>query len=346
MAALHRAFVANRDASFAISGCVCHGPPGSGFHLATGLFDSDDAKFTYFFPPSSFAHHADVTARIGPWRPPETIKRPVDADLLLRAAAEGMKFVSTGEVTVHKFATGGRYLAYARHDSKEQELMARMMTERDFDSFVAQVIGRSRETNTFGLRYPDFTAVREGEYHERLGIARGLLRPRLLPLDGHAVMPQSDDRRALDWGRFTTERRRRLRWSGLNPRPKILIPYTSTGKTRLRFMICDASDDDVIEKIRLAINGVSTPFQVWRRSGRKRRAVLQCKVRLPTDDYSIVEFDLAGGMPLEDLVRSVAGRPERIALGEISLRPGRVTPRGMAGLAARAARVFQRLTKH
>src|SRR5262249_6600264 len=115
-------------------------------------------------------HRADVTNVIGPWGVAQAIKQPVDADLLLRAAAAGTAFVSTGAITVHKFATGSRYLAYARQDSQEQALMARMMVEPDFDAFVAAVVARARAMGTFGLRYPDFANVAEGEHHRQLGI--------------------------------------------------------------------------------------------------------------------------------------------------------------------------------
>lgn len=346
LAALHQAFAASPDASFAISGCVCYGPPGSGHHLVTGLFESDEARFKFFFPPSSFAHRIDVTSRIGPWAVAGAIKRPVDADLLLRAAEGGMTFVSTGEITVHKFATGGRYLAYAKQSSTEQELIARMMAERTLGPLVEQVVARSREIDTFGLRHPDYTKVAEGEYHQRLGIIRGILRPPLLPLDGHAVMLQDDDIRSLDWGRFAIEGTRRVRWSSLNPRPKILLPFTAGGTTRLRFMICDTSDDDVIGKVRLSVNGVPTASRIWNQNGRMRRAVLQCEASLPPGDYTIIEFDLTGGMPLEELVWFVGGRPERIALGEITLRPEQAAQRGVIGFAARVAKVVQGLTKH
>lgn len=350
LAALRRVFVEAPGASFAVSGCVCYGPPGSGFHMVTGLFDSDEAKFKYFFPPSSFAHKADVIARIGPWKAPETMKRSVDADLLLRGAEAGLLFASTGEITVHKFAAGGRHLSYTRHGSEEQELIARMMPEPGFGTFVAGVVARARETGRYGLKYPDYERVPAGHYHTELITSKGILRPALLPLDGKAVMPQSDDNRSLDWRPITMTRRRRIRWSGPNPRPRLLIPFHAAGRTRLRFVIYDASDQDVIGKIRLTVNQVATPWRFCRHEQGSRQGIIECLAELPGSNHTVVEFDLSGGASLEELLRAVAGRPERIALGEIHLRPRAAAPGRRLALHAawqtRIADAFRQLTKH
>jgi glycosyltransferase involved in cell wall biosynthesis len=345
LAALQRTFLAHADAWVVASGCVCYGPPGSGRHLVTGLFSGDEAKLQFFFPPSSFAHRVELTRAIGPWRAPDTVKPPVDADLLLRAAHAGLAFTSTGEITVHKFATGGRYLAYAKQDSQEQALTLRMMAEPGFDAFVAELLAHAERTGTVGLRYPDYTSVAEGHHHRQITITRGIRRPPIANLDGHAIMLPDPNSRGYDWNPPRWSAGRWACWSGANPRPKMLIPFTARGATRIRFGIHDASDDQVIPGIRLKINGESVQARIRRNAGQPRRAVLQCEAHLPATDPTIAELDLTGGTALEHLVRCVTGRPERIALAAVSLRPEQGNPGIVARAGLRARAILERLTK-
>jgi glycosyltransferase involved in cell wall biosynthesis len=345
LAALQRTFLAHPDAWVAASGCICYGPPGSGRHQVSGLFSGDEAKFQFFFPPSSIAHRAELTRTIGPWRAPDTVKAPVDADLLLRAAHAGLTFASTGEISVHKFATGGRYLAYAKQDSQEQTLTLRMMAEPGFESFVAEILAHAARMGTVGLRYPDFANVAEGYHHEQITIVRGIRRPPIARLDGHAVMPPDNDVRGIDWEPPRMSAGRQVRWSGPNPRPKLLIPFTARGRTRVRFAIHDASADHVIEGIRLKINAEPVQTRIRESTEQQRRAVLECEAHLPATDPTIAELDLTGGTALEDLVRCVTGRPERIALAAVSLRPEQGNPGILARTGLRARTILERLTK-
>lgn len=333
LAALAQAYRADPEASFAVSGCIYYGPPGSGYHLVSGMFDDEEVKFTDFFPPSSFSHRREVTTEIGGWRVSEEIRATVDADLLLRAAKAGMRFVSTKRITVHKFAAGLRYLSYAMPDCEEQRLVLSMMAQPGFDDLVSAVLARSRATGLFmGLKYPDFDIVSPGFYHDLSRTGKGILRPPLVPLAGKAVMPQDDDVRPLDWGIVNRSGDRLFRWSGPNPRPRLLLPFTAPGRTQLSFVIHDASDAEVLDTLHLKVNGVVAPWQFRRRNGSGRRAVVEANAVLRAHDHSIVEFDLTGGTSLEDLFRCVDGWPVRIALGEVRLRPERrrwLRPLGM-----------------
>jgi glycosyltransferase involved in cell wall biosynthesis len=215
---------------FAVSGCIFYGPEGSGFHHVTGMFDARDAEETalqHFFPPSSLAHRRNVTDRIGPWRDPQTLQAPVDADFLLRAAAAGLRFGSTGQVTVHKFAAGHRYLSYLRPSSAEQSAMLRSL-ERSDGGWVARLVEDAKRTGQFMQRlHQDFSKFENGELARRNRLNKGLQRTPLRPLLSRTVIAPADDPRALDWYRM--ERDRNYRWSGPNPRPKIMIPYTGGG---------------------------------------------------------------------------------------------------------------------
>lgn len=325
LAAIHRVFTDNPDVGFAVSGCICYGPPGSGFHVVSGMFDGDEAKFTDFFPPSTFAHIREVPAIIGQWRAPTGIKAPPDCDFLLRAAAAGLRFASTGELTVHKCATGSRYLAYANPESDEQALFLRMMGSSSFDDFVAAVIAQTRKSGRYmALKYPDYGAVPDGHYHAQLEVGRGIARPPLVRLDGEAVVRQDDKARLVDWAGLVTRDGTAYRWSGVNPRPRMMLPLTGRGRTRMRFVVHGASDAGVLDKLRLSVNGEPVPWRFHRRHKSGKRGIVECHAELKADDYSVVEFDLTGGIPLEDLVRCADGRPERIALGDVRLRAAHV----------------------
>jgi Glycosyl transferase family 2 len=208
----------------AVSGCVYHGPEGSGVYWLTGVFAGDDAPFHDFFPPSSVAHRRLVPERIGMWHDPRSVAAPVDCEFLLRAANAGLCFRSTGKITVHKFAAGHRYLSYLRPRSDEQRAMLRSLDRLD-EGHLERLIETSRRDGlSVPVRYPDFRSYEDGRLFEDNRKNRGLSRPALRPLMGRTVIAQVDEPRGLDWyglehgpGPF--------RWSGPSPRPKILIPY-------------------------------------------------------------------------------------------------------------------------
>jgi len=79
-------FTAESGLHFAVSGAIFHMPSGIERPEVTGIFDDQSAKFSHFFPPSSFAHRRDVIAKIGGWRHPTEIKATVDCEILLKAA--------------------------------------------------------------------------------------------------------------------------------------------------------------------------------------------------------------------------------------------------------------------
>jgi glycosyltransferase involved in cell wall biosynthesis len=210
---------------FAVSGCVFHGPPGSETYFVTGLFTDGTAAGEHFFPPSSIAHRADVVERIGKWPEPQLTAAPVDCDFLLRAVRGGLRFASTRHVTVHKFAAGHRYLSYLRPSADEQDAMLRAL-DGNGDALTEDLIQRARRGGMFmSMRYPDFSQYEKGQLLEINRTNKGLRRPQLRRLTERIVFEQSAEPRALDW--HALEQGPRLfRWSGPNPRPKILLPLT------------------------------------------------------------------------------------------------------------------------
>ena len=143
----------------------------------------------------------------------------------MRAARAGLRFVSTGKITAHKFAAGHRYLSYLRPDCEEQRDMLRTLRvspQPDFDSIIqtAKRIGRFMTTG-----YAEFTSTEPGFNFQRNRQNKGINRPPLRPLRQATVIEPTDDLRALDWYQLEAGNRPH-RWSGPNPRSKILIPFT------------------------------------------------------------------------------------------------------------------------
>jgi glycosyltransferase involved in cell wall biosynthesis len=170
--AIRQTIDAHGAADVVVSGCIYHGPPGSGVYIVKGLFDAPDAALRHFCPPSLLAHRRDAALRIGGWRDPRAIKPPVDADFLLRAARAGLRFVSTARITVHKFAAGHRYLSYLRPGSDEQTAMLRAIAQNSVA--LDDVVAISRRSGLFMTgAYPDFEKLAVGSMSNRTGRTRG-----------------------------------------------------------------------------------------------------------------------------------------------------------------------------
>ncbi|HEX5211149.1 MAG TPA: glycosyltransferase [Pseudolabrys sp.] len=222
LAEMYRLAAGEGTADFAVSGCIFHGPPGSGTDRATGIFGDERAPFMHFYPPSSFAHRRDVVSRIGGWRDPGSIAAPVDYDFLQRAKRAGMRFAFTGRVTVHKFAAAQRYLSYLRQTDDEQRAALRAF-DAGGETSPSATAHLKRTGGFLTLRCLYFSRFKRGQIFGRNRAHRGLKLPPLRPLKQRAVVEQSDDPRGFDWHRLE---RGGLRWSGPNPRPRILIPFT------------------------------------------------------------------------------------------------------------------------
>ena len=233
------AVAANGAIDVAVSGCIYHGPPGSNIYQVNGLFNRSRAARRHFFPPSSIAHRRDLVDRIGWWRDPRLLSVPVDIDFQLRASRAGMRFASTGRVTVHKFAAGHRYLSYLRQSDEEQRahLAAGESEERN-----ARMAEEARRAGAF-MKPISFRVgwQEKGRLFRQNLSNKGLRRPPLRPLSQRVAIEQTAEPRALDW--YPLERGG-FRWSGPNPRPKILIPFTGE-RAHAALRILDMAPGDI-----------------------------------------------------------------------------------------------------
>ena len=231
---------------FAVSGCIYYGPINTDLYYVTGIFDWEEAPFDHFFPPSALAHRKSVIDRIGGWRDPCSIAAPVDCDFLLRAAHAGLRFSSTMHVTVHKFAAGHRYLCALRPSSDEQ--WTALNNSKIQDETLAEKIQKSRQQGHFMIMsYPDFSQFETAELYNQNRSNKGFNRPELKDLLGWAVIEQTGEPRALDWHHLE-HGARPYRWSGPNPKPKILIPYTSSRDVRIILCLPTISIDTPLRR--------------------------------------------------------------------------------------------------
>jgi hypothetical protein len=296
-----------------VSGTIYHMPPGVDRPQVTGIFTDESAKFSHFFPPSSFAHRRDVVDRIGAWRDAHEIKPPVDVELLLRATQAGLRFKSTMRITAHKFAAGHRYLSYVRHDSSEQESMLARVSEPGFDAYVEGLVDLSRATGGYmALRYRDFERYAPGQLASENAARKGVLRPPLVALRTQQIVPQPRAALALDWGKMQPNG---LRWAKLNPRPKLLIPFTAEGPAVVRMTLAH-EHPVVLQTLRLLANGESIPVRVGAAAqvSDHWQVVATFEVRLATDDYTMLELELEGD-------QIAKGETRGLGIGQIVIGP-------------------------
>ncbi len=108
-------------------------PEGSHYRELGGIFPWFGYKGAQGLPISGVLHRRDVIDRIGEWKDYRIVWRNPDVDFVFRAAEAGMKFVSTGEMTVFKFNSSIRKNCYIERPCVEQKsYIERIQREPDF----------------------------------------------------------------------------------------------------------------------------------------------------------------------------------------------------------------------
>jgi glycosyltransferase involved in cell wall biosynthesis len=310
---LHQCFVTDEHTDFAVSGCLMHGPPNSNHYRVTGIFDDDAAKFEHFFPPSSLAHKRAVVERIGYWPNPGETKAPVDADLLLRAAHAGLRFRSTGHVTAHKFTAAMRYLSYLRPASDEQQALLDLFRRGEAQGLVDHAVRNARDNGRFmSTKHEAYDTWKPGARHRVTMRSRGLEVPPLQPMGEGVTIEQTEAFAGLDW-QPPRQGVRRYRMSGVNPRPKLLIPVIHSNIAEFQVEVVKVTSRAVLKDMTISLNENQVPFRVWKSSDKSLLLIFEG--RLKPDDYSVLQFDL---IP-KDESRSV--KHGRIGVASIGIRP-------------------------
>jgi hypothetical protein len=313
---------------------VLHWPKGvPGAHV-TGLFSEDAEKHVHFFPPSTFAHRRAVADQIGHWRMPQETQAPVDADLLLRAAAAGVTFASTGRITVHKFAAAQRYLSYLCPSDEEQEAMLADMATPGHAERVAGWVAESRRVGGYmSLGYQDYAGLPPGELWRRNMARKGLAEAAVRPLGKGAVIRQEKLLCAFDW---VEEPQDGIRWTLHNPRPRLLVPFQARGAAVAELRAYHRKREG-LRRLSLTCNGQAVAAKRARLTKAKGlwQADFRVILRLKADGPTVLEFDLA-----PDQVLSAEGKG--IGIGTITIVPAAWWSGRERGLRARVARVLNR----
>lgn len=295
----------------AVSGCLFHAPSGSRMAWVTGLFEDDGTA--YFFPPSSLAHRREALALIGGWRDPATIAPPVDDDMLLRFAAAGRRFASTGEVTVHKFTAGHRYLSYLQPGSDEQAAMLRDPRLDEPGAWEDELALARANDGYMSPRGTTYAGIAPGEIFARSKQNRGLALARPRPLERREIVHQDRGARALDWHPLEAAAMP-FRWSGPNPRPKILIPFVRDGLARVTLRVVEYHGP--LSEITARAGGAALPVSVRDVAGEMS---LCMTLALRSAEHTVIELTTPSMFrPTDD--RADAPRLG-IAVGDIVVEP-------------------------
>ena len=224
-----------------------------------------------------------------------------------------MKFVSTGVITVHKFAAGHRYLSYLRVNSDEQRDMLAALINGTAPE-PAEIVKTAMEANTFMLTdSTDYEKTyKPGVVFETNRQNKGLSRPPLSPLNKRTIIRQTHEARALDWQGFA-HKRPEFRWSGPNPRPKILIPYTGQ-----RAHITLEALTKNLSELTMYVEDRRVESRI--RKGLFGKSRIRAEIPLKADDYTVLTLDKPT-VPLSSLHKGKDDRPVGVAIANIVLDP-------------------------
>jgi glycosyltransferase involved in cell wall biosynthesis len=107
-------------ADFASSLVEMIGPPGSNFRLVTGIYPRQGYDGKQGLTIAGVMHRREVLSILEKWKDYREVWRNPDVDFEYRALEGGLKFVSTGELTVFKFNSSLRKDCYIHKPSHEQ----------------------------------------------------------------------------------------------------------------------------------------------------------------------------------------------------------------------------------
>ncbi len=309
-----RAVIEREKPDFAISGLADWGPPDSGLVKVAGIFDSSDVISWHFTPPSCVAHRREALAALGGWPDPREIVTTVDSTLFQRAYAAGLRFASTKKITVHKFASALRYLAYLDPSNEEQKELLKLLREGRAPEADA-IVERAKARGEFmTLRHPEPT-FEAGVLFQHLRVSRGLRLPALQELKRKAVIEHDRSFRGLDWefeprppGYLTSYE---------NPRPKLLIPYRG-GAAAFSIAVRTLPVLRAGEKLGVLVNGRMAEVTIRRRFGGEYTLVFEGELK--ADGYTIITILIA---PPAQRYAPTTHYVERgkITIGKIRLRP-------------------------
>jgi glycosyltransferase involved in cell wall biosynthesis len=295
-------------ASVAVAGAIFYGPEDSGEDCLTGLFANSDDASVHNFPPSSMMYRRDVPLRIGLWRAPWRCRSHVDEDFQLRSVSAGFTFRSTGRVSVHKFDSSSKYLDYLQPSSKAQETTLAHFRNSD-GSWISKMVAKIKANNrAMIIRIEDHSQHEPGQLWRKNRAARGIQRPIETTVSAPTIIEQGDDPRGHDW--HECDKAKGVRWAGPNPRPRILLPFTSNGPVTIEIVIHHIAQG-TLDKFSVRLNGQPIPLRLQRLD--KNAFIASLQAHLKTAGPSVLELHAPADKK--------AGPLRSLAVGRIRLTP-------------------------
>ena len=290
------AYKSNEGSDFAVSGCIYFGPAGTEdeFTWITGLFENSDleAAKKYFFPPSSFSHKRSIFNKIPIWSEPLSTSRPVDTEFLIGAFERGCSFVSTGKISVFKFASALRYLSYLSPDDYEQRQIMELMRDASlFENFLEERFEASVRNGGFmAPSHAPIDMFTPGQKVLENEIMRGIRLPEVSQLTGFQKIDIGNDYRGFDW--YPPERvgGESFRWTGPNHHPRMLLPFCCDGLVSFVFRVVAFVSSDIQKSLRIILNGSEENFQLVRKDS---YFIISFVSHLKKDAVSLVEFQMS-----------------------------------------------------
>jgi hypothetical protein len=177
-------------------------------------------------------------------------------------------------------------------------------------------VRKSKANDQFMVyEYGDYSGHPDGYLFEQNRKRKGIALPVLQPLRRRALIKQTDEPRGLDWHNLDEKG---YRWSGPNPRPKILIPYTGRD-ARLSIEVIDRNPALCPEDVSLDVEG--RPVQCEIKIGRDGVFYLVADIALRQADYTVLTLDAP------TFRRKESGRGED--QGKIGVAVGRILLQAM-----------------
>jgi hypothetical protein len=264
------------------------------------------------------------------WPDVELSTDPVDVALLEQAIAAGLRFVSTGVITVYKFASSLRYLSYLYPDDLEQRrMLERMRDPVGLAAFVEDVVrGAKRRGGYMHLRYAPEADTKPGTVLKRNEHSRGIAAMPVVALSDRVWLGVGEEARGADWylAESYGDNPARWRWSGPSIHPRLRLPVTTQGAARIAVHVAAFASDTARDSLAVLVNQKSVPFELIRQPDTDSW-VVEFVADLDAVHESVVEFRMDAGSadtnaesPLHDL------RPRGFCLLGTGLQPESTTP--------------------
>lgn len=313
--ALDSAYRANPEAGVVCSGVVLYVQKPDAPYRIEGLFEGlCGFGPDIFTPPSAFSHTREGLT-LPHWKLREETDVSVDYAFEQALAEAGLRFASTGRITVHKVPANGRYLAYATQESDEQEHLRQRCRAPGFDTELRRMIQTAKDTGWYQRRTPASAPIRiDADRSDRI---RGIVGIDCRPLGEGISFVQDDGPRGLDWRPAVAEESG-WRWSGPSLTPKLQLNVVSGQAARI------AIDLMVLERngfppFEVHVNGAALDYGLSPVTRMRQFLFARLSARVPLDPQapSILEFRLPARPPSNRM----SGRMSGIAVGPVEISP-------------------------